>query len=98
MFSLGGFPGVYHTGIMRDIIKGELFEVDDETLTKLNRLEGYQEGVEPTFYDRMSLPLNEYCNLKSVDSAYIYTYVDVTRLVQLPPIANGDWVSYKGER
>ncbi len=45
MVSLGGFPGVYDEG--NDKIKGEIYLINQNTLTKLDRLES-----EGTFYSR----------------------------------------------
>ena len=48
MLRLGGFPGIVRSGETE--IKGELYEVDDATLRRLDRLEGH-----PSFYERQSL-------------------------------------------
>lgn len=48
MASLGGFPCVTQHGNTN--IKGEMYSVDDETLARLDRLEGH-----PTFYERKRL-------------------------------------------
>lgn len=48
MLHLGGFPGIVRGG--ETVIKGELYEVDDATLSRLDRLEGH-----PTFYERQPL-------------------------------------------
>lgn len=45
MVSLGGFPGVLRNG--KTSIKGEVYEVDKGTFSRLDGLEGY-----PTFYTR----------------------------------------------
>lgn len=45
MVSYGGFPGMYHGG--DTAIHGEVYEVDDETFQRLDRLEGH-----PNFYQR----------------------------------------------
>ena len=46
MLHLGGFPGIVLGG--HTPIKGELFEVDAETLARLDHLEGH-----PNFYQRV---------------------------------------------
>ena len=48
MVSLGGFPGVLPEGSTR--IRGEVFEVDDTTMERVDRLEGY-----PSFYNRQQI-------------------------------------------
>ena len=45
MLHLGGFPGIIRGG--ETPISGELYEVDDDTLKRLDRLEGH-----PNFYRR----------------------------------------------
>lgn len=45
MYSLGAFPAVVLQG--NTSITGEVYEVDDDTFARLDRLEGY-----PDFYDR----------------------------------------------
>lgn len=47
MYSLGGFPAILPRGKRTDIVYGEVYEVDDETLAALDRLEGH-----PRFYER----------------------------------------------
>jgi gamma-glutamylcyclotransferase (GGCT)/AIG2-like uncharacterized protein YtfP len=49
MYSLGMFPAVALEG--EYTIKGEVYEVDQHTLTRLDGLEGY-----PDFYDRALVP------------------------------------------
>lgn len=48
MLHLGGFPGIVHSGSTR--ITGELYEVDDATLARLDQLEGH-----PNFYERVPI-------------------------------------------
>lgn len=51
MYSLGSFPAVTLTIPYSQIVV-EIYEVDDYTLARLNRLEGYRgEGMD-NFYDR----------------------------------------------
>ncbi len=40
MISLGGFPGIIPG---KDVIEGELYEIDDDMLKDCDRLEGYRE-------------------------------------------------------
>jgi|TARA_B110000444_G_C18845708_1_gene601841 gamma-glutamylcyclotransferase (GGCT)/AIG2-like uncharacterized protein YtfP len=46
MLDLGSFPGVVMNGTKK--IKGEVWEVDDETMEQLDAIEGY-----PDFYNRI---------------------------------------------
>ena len=50
MLNLGSFPGVIEGG--STAIKGEIFEVDAQTLARLDRLEGH-----PNFYRRTPITL-----------------------------------------
>ena len=52
MLSLGGFPGVVEGG--DDSIKGEVYEVDDDTFRSLDFLEGY-----PSFYTRKQVEVHD---------------------------------------
>lgn len=48
MLNLGAYPGIVHQG--RTPIIGEVYEVDDQTLKRLDRLESH-----PNFYERVPL-------------------------------------------
>ena len=50
LVSLGGFPGLLEGGTMR--VLGEVYEVDDETLAAVDRLEGH-----PSYYERVPVRL-----------------------------------------
>ena len=83
MFNLGMFPACVpvsenFTGYAT--IVGEVWEVDDETLKRLDYLEGY-----PNFYDRKEVET-------SFGKALIYfTPRQGDWLPDAPTIANGDW-------
>lgn len=83
MVSLGGFPAIYHTGNKDDIIKGDVFEVDDEVNTNLDRLEGY-----PNWYDKVEVETEDYGN------AFVYTMEEAKNET---PIESGDWCEYYNE-
>lgn len=51
MVSFGGFPGVFRGG--STAIEGEVFDVDDATLERLDRLEGH-----PRFYRRQPIEVD----------------------------------------
>jgi len=61
MLDLGSFPGVVKNGTKH--ISGEVWEVDDETLSELDMIEGY-----PDFYNREKTETTQ-------GRAYMY-YVD----------------------
>jgi len=75
MVSLGGCPGML-AGTSR--VVGEVYEVDDETLLRLDRLEGH-----PYMYRREPVRLHGFAKVE----AYIYQR-DSARL---PEVASGDW-------
>jgi len=52
MYSLGGYPGIKRGS---GHIAVELYEVDAATLRSLDSLEGFSEGGDNTFYDRVSV-------------------------------------------
>ena len=52
MISLGWFPGVCVVG--NDQIQGEVYHIDDETLARLDHLEGH-----PSFYERKLVWLHD---------------------------------------
>ena len=80
MYSTGGFPAVVHA-TDEDVIKIEVYEVDDEVFADLDRLEGY-----PTMYTREQVD-TEY------GPAWLYIWNSSTARLQLLP--EGDWVAYR---
>lgn len=77
MYSLGGFPGVVLGG--DTAISGEVYEVTDATLARLDRLEGV-----PTFYDRhlIDTPYGQ---------AIIYILQDTRYLNDTNKVEDGVW-------
>lgn len=80
MYSFGGFPALSLNG--DTTIVGEVYEVDEETMARLDRLEGY-----PNFYDRVLIP-TEY------GEAWMYFIHDIDREA-LPVVESGDWKEYR---
>lgn len=85
LFSLGGFPGLKRTGSTAVVM--EVYEVSDEVLTRVNRLEGYDPDREVNnFYDRFEIET-------IYGTAYCYEYVPgVEALVE---VEEGDWKAFK---
>ena len=85
MYSMSAFPGLVTGG--NTSIKMEVYEVDEDDLTRLNRLEGYVcEDHVNNHYNRISIdtPYGE---------AYTYTYNhSVTNRVK---VESGDWKKFK---
>jgi len=86
MLDLGYFPGVIPSDIHETPIFGEVYEVDDETLQRLDRLEGYHKE-EPTsgLYRKMDIDTE-------FGKATIYIYNNHYGRGGI--VENGDWRSY----
>ena len=90
MVDLGYFPGVIEDDFMGDSVIGEVYEVDDVTLNRLNRLEGYNE-ILPSggMYDRKEIDTE-------FGKALIYIYNhshSASRLVE-----KGDWRNHYNKK
>jgi gamma-glutamylcyclotransferase (GGCT)/AIG2-like uncharacterized protein YtfP len=83
LYTFGPYPGLVAGGHTR--VVGEVYAVDDETLARLDWLEGY-----PGFYDRQEIALEG-------GTAIAYT-VRPDQVWGLPRVADGDWRAslYKG--
>lgn len=80
MLDMGGFPGLVPGATS---IVGEVFLVNDETLARLDRLEGH-----PTFYRRELLELESGPRL----TAFGYVLANAARYVSIySEIPGGDW-------
>ena len=84
LHSLSYYPGLKLNG--NHSIVMEVYEVDEETLKTLNRLEGYYPGEKSTFYDRIE-----------IDTPWgkAFTYIYVNELSKESIVESGDWVLYK---
>ena len=82
MISLGGFPGVIY-GEGHTAIKGEVYEIDEETSAAIDGLEGY-----PTFYNKTKV----YTNWGLADM-YILSKKFLSRLHETDrkTIDSGEW-------
>lgn len=87
MISLGGFPGLI-LDTKENEITIELYEVDQPTYQRVERLEGY-----PSFYDKYSFTLPEYESnieiyiLNEKDGYYTRKGEEITHIP--------DWVKYR---
>lgn len=87
LYSLGAFPAAVR-GLGQSTILGEVYEVDDATLARLDRLEGH-----PTFYERQQV--TAYVdNMNGLLDVLFYHYQgDVNSLTR---VADGSWRNYHG--
>ena len=87
MHSLSYYPGLKLNGNTSIVM--EVYEVDEETLKNLNRLEGYYPGEKSTFYDRIEI---------NTPWGKAFTYIYVNELSKDSIVESGDWVMYKNEQ
>jgi gamma-glutamylaminecyclotransferase len=81
LFDLGHFPAMSAGGQM--VVRGEIYAVDDQTLVRLDRLEGH-----PEFYQRTPIRL--------ADGREVQTYLmGDARMRRRPAIALGDWRAHR---
>lgn len=88
MLSLGGFPGVLkkHHGGLSASVRGELYEVDDETLARLDRLESNGH-----FYNRELVKL-----IDEDHPAWMYVLINPSRFGNhMMPEMEGDSYFYR---
>ena len=86
LHSLSYYPGLKLNGNTSIVM--EVYEVDEETLKTLNRLEGYYPGEKSTFYDRIE-----------IDTPWgkAFTYIYVNELSKESIVESGDWVGFKNK-
>ena len=87
LHSLQWYPGLKLNGNTSVVM--EVYEVDEKTLTNLNRLEGYYPGEKSTFYDRIEI---------NTPWGKAFTYIYVNELSKDSIVESGDWVMYKNEQ
>jgi gamma-glutamylaminecyclotransferase len=77
LFDLGHFPAMSAGG--QTVVRGEIYAVDDQTLVRLDRLEGH-----PEFYQRTPIRL--------ASGQEVQTYLmGGARMRRRPAIPSGDW-------
>ena len=85
LVSLGGFPAMVPGGEVA--VRGEVYDVDEETLADLDRLEGY-----PGFYTRE--PVELHGEVAGEALAYL---LPPERVAERPTIPTGDWKTWRKE-
>jgi len=83
MFSLGSYPGI-RSGDSHILV--EVYEVDDDTLQRLDTLEGYHGSNADNFYDREEVSTD-------YGTALIYT-LQGHRYKSQPIVESGDWTKH----
>ena len=86
LHSLQWYPGLKLNGNTSVVM--EVYEVDEKTLTNLNRLEGYYPGEKSTFYDRIEI---------NTPWGKAFTYIYVNELSKDSIVESGDWFEYKNK-
>ena len=86
LHSLSAYPGLKQNGNHSVVM--EVYEVDEDTLKNLNRLEGYRPGETSTFYDRIE-----------IDTPWgkAFTYIYVNELSKDSIVESGDWCEFKNK-
>lgn len=84
LHSLSYYPGLKLNGNTSVVM--EVYEVDEDTLKRLNQLEGYYPGEKSTFYDRIEI---------NTPWGKAFTYIYVNELSKDSIVESGDWVKYK---
>lgn len=83
--SLGSFPALIKDGSTSIVM--EVFRVDDETMTSIDRLEGYQKNGGSNHYEKETIKT-------PYGDAFIYFYGDPERIKDAPVVLSGDWKEY----
>lgn len=78
------FPGLKLNGNTSVVM--EVYEVNEETLNNINRLENYNPEKKSTFYDRIEI---------NTPWGKSFTYIYVNELSKDSIVESGDWVLYK---
>jgi gamma-glutamylcyclotransferase (GGCT)/AIG2-like uncharacterized protein YtfP len=87
MIDLGYYPGVIINESHPGNVVGEVYEVDDNTLYSLDRLEGYHPSDPKNgLYDRIKIDTD-------FGEAYIYIY-NIRSCRRISFVENGDWKTY----
>lgn len=86
LMDLGVFPAVVRLTGARNTIRGELYEINDATLFRLDALEGC-----PRMYQRVTVPVCDAATGKRITVAWMY----VLKRANLPSMAKrvttGEW-------
>jgi len=84
-----GYPALTLTKSSRTY--GELYRVNEETLQKINMLEGYEGPGKDNLYDRVEVDVH---TDTGIHRAFVYV-MDADHPMLKKPIEHGDWKSYR---
>ena len=88
LHDLGGFPALKNGGETSVVM--EVYAVNEQEARRVDMLEGYEEGITPTFYDKQPIET-------PWGTAGVYIYVD--NLDRVPIVESGDYYEHrKGEK
>ncbi|MCA0992310.1 gamma-glutamylcyclotransferase family protein [Pseudalkalibacillus hwajinpoensis] len=74
-------------------VYGEVYEVDDQLLEKINLLEGYQEGRDYNLYEQVMQIIES--NQGSYEAITYMMRKPERRFMEIP---GGDWVTYRNRK
>ncbi|MGQ0512975.1 gamma-glutamylcyclotransferase family protein [Bacillus sp. D-CC] len=83
-----GYPAMTYSS--EEKVYGEVYEINDEILHKLDELEEYTGNAETDLYDRITQTV--YATDREIE-AYVYIAQDKKMILQV--IDSGDWVEYQ---
>jgi gamma-glutamylcyclotransferase (GGCT)/AIG2-like uncharacterized protein YtfP len=83
--SLGYFPGLEKNGTTSIVM--EVYRVDEETMSSIDRLEGYQANGGSNHYEKETIKT-------PFGDASIYFYAKPERIKEAPVVLSGDWKEY----
>ncbi|TXR98471.1 gamma-glutamylcyclotransferase [Bacillus sp. SH7-1] len=86
-----GYPAMTYSS--EEKVYGEVYEVNDEILHKLDELEEYTGNAETDLYDRITQTI--YDADREIE-AYVYIAQDKKMILKV--IDSGDWVEYQKEK
>ncbi|MDG2990491.1 gamma-glutamylcyclotransferase [Candidatus Synechococcus calcipolaris G9] len=96
LYDLGSFPGFKAADHAQEVVYGELYQVDAETLRTLDGIEGYDPNqIDDSMYIREMIPVVSFQDGRTVH-AQVYVYQkNITPQHQIP---HGDYRRYLQER
>jgi gamma-glutamylcyclotransferase (GGCT)/AIG2-like uncharacterized protein YtfP len=88
MFNIGAFPAITLSLSNKDIIHGELYEINKDILKRLDFLENYKPNRQNNLY------LRKYTTTSSKIKSFVYVAGHQITLSNYQPIPSGNWKEY----